>query len=132
MLCEHCPSGDCQEKGDGIKLGNIKWICPRNNRFIATYDPPNANLDINLSFSDGINDIAKVIDVMILSGFHMLNSDEIGIDEVKERIKAVLNLITQAKQSNPELIVHLELSSTKNELVLRELFSLSRKDVYWG
>ncbi|NHJ31950.1 MAG: hypothetical protein FK732_03720, partial [Asgard group archaeon] len=119
------------EKGDGIKLGNIKWICPRNNRFIATYDPPNANLDINLSFSDGIHDIAKTTDVIILSGFHMLNSREIGIEGVRERIRTVLNLIRQAKQANPKLIIHLELSSTKNEMILRELFNLSRKDSYW-
>ena len=119
------------EKGDGIKLGNIKWICPRNNRFIATYDPPNAKLDINLSFSDGITEIAKSTDVLILSGFHMLNSSELGIEGVKERIKVVLNLIQQAKQANPKLIIHLELSSTKNEKILRELFHLSRKGVYW-
>ncbi|MBY8993037.1 MAG: ADP-dependent glucokinase/phosphofructokinase [Candidatus Heimdallarchaeota archaeon] len=118
------------DKGDGIKLGNIKWICPRNNRFIATFDPPNAKLDINLSFSDGINDIAKLTDVLIISGFHMLNSNELGIEGVKERIKAVLDLIQQAKQANPLLIVHLELSSTKNEMILRELFNLSRKDEY--
>ncbi|MBK5114348.1 MAG: hypothetical protein JJE41_12035, partial [Candidatus Heimdallarchaeota archaeon] len=109
---------------------NIKWICPRNNRFIATFDPPNAKLDINLSFSDGINDIAKLTDVLIISGFHMLNSNELGIEGVKERIKAVLDLIQQAKQANPKLIVHLELSSTKNEMILRELFNLSRKDEY--
>lgn len=119
------------DKGDGIKIGNIKWICPRNNRFIATFDPPNAKLDINLSFSDGINDIAKLIDVLIISGFHMLNSSELGIEGVKERIKAVLNLIQQAKQANPKLLIHLELSSTKNEMILRELFNLSRKDDYF-
>ncbi|MHA1200872.1 MAG: ADP-dependent glucokinase/phosphofructokinase [Candidatus Heimdallarchaeaceae archaeon] len=119
------------DKGDGIKLGNIKWICPKNNRFIATYDPPNAKLDISLSFSDGITEIATTTDVLILSGFHMLNLKEIRIEGVKERIKSILNLIQQAKQSNPKLIVHLELSSTKNEKILRELFNLSRKNVYW-
>ncbi len=119
-------------KNDGIKIGaSIEWICPKNNRFIATFDPPNAELKILDSFREGIELIATSTDAIILSGFHLLNTTELGLEKVKERIMAVLKLTKQAKISNPNILLHLELSSTKNNVILLELFKLLRKDVYW-
>ncbi|MHA1772548.1 MAG: ADP-dependent glucokinase/phosphofructokinase [Candidatus Heimdallarchaeota archaeon] len=120
-------------KGDTLKLGEkLHWKCPRDNRFIATFDPPNAELEILEAFQRDIEVLAEKSDLLILSGFHMLNVKKLGKEGVNQRIMKTLELITRAKKANPNLMVHLELASTKNKLLLERLYYYSSKDTYWN
>ncbi|NHJ41017.1 MAG: hypothetical protein FK731_13380, partial [Asgard group archaeon] len=120
------------KKGDTLKIDDtMNWHCPRDNRFIATYDPPNTELQIMDAFQKDIELIAQQIDGLFLSGFHMLDPITLGIDGVIEKITDILALIDRAKKINQELIVHLEACSTKNEFILEELYKLSMKNFYW-
>ncbi|NHJ46665.1 MAG: hypothetical protein FK733_02645 [Asgard group archaeon] len=120
------------KKNDTLKIDDrMNWRCPRSNRFISTYDPPNTEMHLMKAFSDDIELLAQQIDGMLLSGFHMLDSEELGENGVVERITEILSLIKRAKEANPELIVHLEAASTKSELILEQLYNLSLKDNYW-
>ncbi len=120
-------------KNDRLKLNdNLIWKCPRDNRFIATYDPPNSQMTINKAFSEGINQIAEESNVMILSGFHMLTfGEEFKEKKVERKLIEIFELITIAKEANPELMVHLELCSTKNKQMLELLLNKSIKGNYW-
>jgi len=119
-------------KNDQLNIdNNIRWKCPRNNRFIATYDPPNAQMKIIEGFSQGIDIIAEKINVLILSGFHMLSDEGLGMDKITEKIMSVIELIGKAKTANPDLIVHLELCSTKKKEIMKLLMQSSKQHQCW-
>jgi ADP-dependent phosphofructokinase/glucokinase len=120
------------KKNDTLKIDDrMNWRCPRDNRFISTYDPPNIEMHLMKSFRKNIELIAQQVDGFLLSGFHMMDSDELGKEGVSNRIIEILSIIKRAKEANPELIVHLEAASTKSELILEELYKLSMKGNYW-
>jgi len=119
-------------KGDRLQLGEkLHWRCPRDNRFIATFDPPNAELKILESFQKDIEILAEKSDLFIFSGYHMLDVKKLGKDRLNQCIQQTLELISRGKESNPELLVHLELASTKNKLILERLCYYSQKASYW-
>ncbi|HUT82420.1 MAG TPA: ADP-dependent glucokinase/phosphofructokinase [Candidatus Bathyarchaeia archaeon] len=120
------------KKNDTLHFGDtIKWKCPRDNRFIATYDPPNFEMQLMDAFQKDIELIAERVNGFIISGFHMLEQKMLGKTAINEKINSVISLIERAKKQNPTLIVHLELSSTKNEFIMEQLYKISIKGQYW-
>ena len=119
-------------KNDQLNIdNNIRWKCPRDNRFIATYDPPNAQMKIIEGFSRGIEEIAEKVNVLVLSGFHMLSDEGEGIKKIEEKIMSVIELIQRAKIANLDLLVHLELCSTKQKEIMNLLMKLSKQNQCW-
>lgn len=120
------------KRNDILKItDDLKWICPRSNRFISTYDPLNERMQINEGFLKGIEKLASVSNGIIISGFHMLDIYDLGIESVREKISDVLIYLKKIKEINSKLVVQLELSSTKNEEILEELITLSSKEKIW-
>lgn len=120
------------DEGDVLQLSkNIIWKCPRDNRFIATFDPPNSKLDLIKGFEHGIELLASKCDAFIISGFHMLEIKDNGIEGIREKITKILDLLSQAKKANPKLVLQLELCSTKNEEILKQLIFLSKERKIW-
>jgi len=120
------------DKGDELQLTNtINWKCPRDNRFIATFDPPNSKLDLIKGFEYGIDVLANKCDGFIISGFHMLEFKDNGIEGIREKIINILDLLSQAKKANPKLVLQLELCSTKNKEILKQLIFLSKEKNIW-
>lgn len=97
-------------KDDVILVGNKSFSCPRDNRFIATYDGKNSNLFINPDFAEGIKSFAKDIDCAILAGFHLLSPK---ID-YGSRINEAMGVIDGIKSRNPHLKTHAEMASTQD------------------
>jgi ADP-dependent phosphofructokinase/glucokinase len=83
------------------------------------------------AFQEDIEIIAQQIDGLFLSGFHMLDPVTLTNEGVIEKITNILTIIDRAKKENPELIVHLEACSTKDEFILEELYKQSIKDEFW-
>ena len=101
------------DKGDVIECLGHKIVCPKSNRFIATYDPLNLNLIIDKAFVKDINN--QELDYVILSGFHALtsNSGRAGV------INKAFPVIKKWRESSPNAIIHLELASTQ-DLIIRK------------
>ncbi len=99
------------DAGDAFVYGEKTHICPKSNRFIATYDTANIELKINDGFIKYLNQDG--FDYMILSGFHALTAERGGCQKIDE----VLPLIYHWKQQNPHGVIHLELASTQDKIV---------------
>ena len=105
------------DKGDELTVDGHKVVCPKSNRFIATYDPLNLNLvkdDAFVRFSE-----THPIDFIVLSGFHALTANKGGCALIED----VLPLIKSWKRVNPQGIVHLEVASTQDVAVRKAIVS---------
>ena len=96
------------DKDDKITIENKDFICPKSNRFIATYDPPLFDFVIDNNFLKYTN--KHKINYFVLSGYQALNSKQKGVKHVKDSIK----IIKDWKKSSPKSIVHLEVASTQD------------------
>lgn len=101
--------------GEVFELAGQKYVCPKANRFIATYDNANLELRINGGFLRYLEH--NVFDYMILSGYHNLQATKGGV----ERIAATIPLLQTWKKNNPQAIIHLELASTQDKIVRKEI-----------
>lgn len=101
--------------GDKLKIADKEFICPKSNRFIATYDPDNQVLKKNDAFLHSL-DITG-FDYMILSGYHNL----VDYDSGMERVKETIPLIQKWKADNPHSFLHLELASTQDVKVRKAI-----------
>ena len=101
------------DKGDSLTIGGKKFVCPKSNRFIATYDPLNLHLVMDKNF---VNFAGKEkIDYMVLSGFHALTERNNGVKLAEETLP-----IIRAWKNNGTL-VHLEIASTQDIAVRRSI-----------
>lgn len=107
------------------------WVCPRSNRFIATYDPINNYLKISQAFVEGIEQIAKKSDGFLISGFHLLPLEQLELAGIRQKIQTVAQLIHRAKEAHPQLLTHYELCSTKQTVLLKELFDFTKECRLW-
>lgn len=98
-------------KDDRLTLAGQTYVCPRANRFIATYDPANAALQIDADFVRYIN--AHGYDYLLLSGFHNLTAVGGGL----ARIEAAADLLQKWRQKFPHGLIHLELASTPDKTI---------------
>lgn len=103
------------DKGDSFELEGKKIVCPKSNRFIATYDPLNFNLVKDEAF---IKELEKTpIEFIVLSGFHALSEDKNGLALIKES----LPLIKDWSKFNKEGVLHLEIASTQDVSVRKSI-----------
>ncbi|KAL0216735.1 hypothetical protein P9112_008919 [Eukaryota sp. TZLM1-RC] len=105
-------------KGDVLALGEHKIVCPKSNRFIATFDPLNLTLTIDPQFRVQNHPYSLVV----LSGYHMLTHDLPDGSKSEDRIKDSLKVIESWKQK--ECLVHLEIASTQDEVVRKQVLDL--------
>jgi ADP-dependent phosphofructokinase/glucokinase len=111
--------------------GKLEISCPRSNRFIATYDPPNAGLKIMPGFKEGLETIAQKSDAFLVSGFHMFDLDNLGKKKLLQKLSEIFKLLQKAKEINPKLIIHLEMCSIKNAIIAEALVDFSKKYMVW-
>ncbi len=103
------------KRGDVIVLEGQTFKCPRANRFIATYDPLNLKLVLDENFMQAMK--SEKLDLVVLSGFHALQEKNDGIaliEKAREHLKAW-------KESAPNTLFHLEIASTQDLTVRREI-----------
>ncbi len=101
------------DKGDEFVLDGKKFICPKSNRFIATYDPLNLRLAIDDNFIRAA--ASNKTDYIILSGMHALSSDRNGVALVEQ----VLPFVNA--WHNNGVLVHLEIASTQDLAVRKAI-----------
>lgn len=100
---------------DTLEVWGKQFVCPKSNRFIATYDSLNIDLVINEGFVKELNEHG--FDYLILSGYHALTSKRNGVSLVK----ATIPLIKEWKNNNPKGFIHLEVASTQDKEVRKAI-----------
>jgi len=90
--------------GTRVSVEGEVFRVPRNDRFIASFDPPNVSLEIDPLFERFTRENAGFFDGAVVSGFHLL-----GADGFRERVWRSIEQVKGWKQVNPGLWVHLEL-----------------------
>lgn len=101
------------DRDDEFELDGYRIVCPKANRFIATYDPMNSHLVMDESFV-AYMDKAKT-DVVILSGYHALTAEHEGIGLVEGSVPVI------RKWRENGAIIHLEVASTQDIEVRRAI-----------
>ena len=101
------------DKGDEVVLDGQKFVCPKSNRFIATYDPLNLKLVVDENFVKALaKDKAEYI---VLSGFHALTEQNNGV-KLQDDILPVLE--SWKEQGS---LIHLEIASTQDIAVRKAI-----------
>ncbi len=103
------------DKDDFVDVDGQKFVCPKANRFIATYDPLNLRLVRDENFVQATNE--QKIDYVILSGYHALTEKNEGV-----RLQAETLPIIQNWRKNGA-IVHLEIASTQDIVVRKAIIN---------
>lgn len=98
-------------KEDHLTIDGETFVCPKSNRFIATYDPLNLHLVMDENFVKASTE--QPLDYVVLSGFHALTELNNGVN-LQE---GTLPIIDKWKRQGA--IVHLEIASTQ-DLAVRE------------
>lgn len=94
------------DKNDTVEIEGQTFVCPKSNRFIATYDPLNLHLVMDANFVEATK--TQKINYIILSGFHALTENNNGVNLTTN----TLPLIKSWKQKGA--ILHLEIASTQD------------------
>lgn len=101
------------DKNDEFELEGNRIICPKSNRFIATYDPLNFNLVMDENFVDYMNQ--QKLEAVVLSGYHALTADRNGVALVEGSVPVI-----KKWQENGTLL-HLEVASTQDAAVRKAI-----------
>lgn len=101
------------DKGDVLHLDGQEFICPKSNRFIATYDPLNLHLVMDENFVKATS--GQKIDYVILSGFHALTERNDGV----KLSASALPVIEKWKEKGA--VLHLEIASTQDIAVRKAI-----------
>lgn len=103
------------DKNDSFQIENKTFICPKSNRFIATYDPLNMKLVMNKGFINYLN--THKVSYLLLSGFHPLLEDNGGVDLIKNTVP----VLKKWRKYNSNLIIHLEIASTQDKVIRKAI-----------
>jgi len=109
------------DKGDVITIDGKEFVCPKSNRFIATYDPLNFKLHIDDSFAKCLSNESISYDYIILSGYQMLQQELSDKTLGTDKIAASKEIISNWMNSNTNHVVHLEMASTQDTVIRKNL-----------
>jgi ADP-dependent phosphofructokinase/glucokinase len=109
------------DKGDSITLNGETFVCPKANRFIATYDPLNFKLHIDENFASRMSQSDINPEYIILSGYQMLHESLHDGTKGTERIDFSKAMIAKWRKSCPESLLHLEVASTQDKVIRKYL-----------
>lgn len=101
------------DKDDKVTVDGETFVCPKSNRFIATYDPLNLHLVVDKPFIRALE--SGKADYIVLSGFHALTECNDGI-KLQDGIVPVIK--TWKKNGS---LIHLEIASTQDIAVRKAL-----------
>jgi len=109
------------DKGDVITIEGKEFVCPKSNRFIATYDPLNFKLHIDESFAKCLSSESVNYEYIILSGYQMLQQELSDKTLGTDKIKVSKEIISNWQNSNTNHVVHLEMASTQDTVIRKNL-----------
>lgn len=111
------------KQGDIFSLFGEDVIIPRENRFIATYDPLNTRLKINNDFGDYSIKHIHEMDGALISGFHMLQSSYHDGSSYGDKLDHVCQQLKNWKSEKPEFHIHVEFGHFSMSELASSVFS---------
>lgn len=118
------------DKGAELRIGGLSLVCPKSNRFIATFDPLNFILHMDEHFDAAMRQSSLPLQVILLSGYQMLSEPLSGqaAGSGLERIHTSWKRVQAWKEAHRGVVVHFEFASTQDQKIRRELaFSLAKQ-----
>lgn len=122
-------------KGDVVSFSGQEFSVPRENRFIATYDPLNFELHMDEEFRNYSLKHVSEMDGAIISGYHMLHEDEKSSSQddsgnsspcYKEKLDNSLKQLQSWKNIRKDLHIHVEFGHfSSNDIALYAFSKLS-------
>ncbi len=109
------------DAADKVVWENEEWVCPKSNRFIASYDPLNIKLHIDRGFQEGISKIQDNLGFILLSGYQMLTHPLPDGASGKERIDESVKTVKKWKEQFPQSILHFEFASTQDRGIRKHI-----------
>ncbi len=109
------------DKGDKMTINGETIVCPKSNRFIATYDPLNFQLHIDEDFANTMTKPNIKNEFIILSGYQMLTEKFADGAKGIDRIDASMEVIKQWRENNPNSTLHFEIASTQDKVIRKYL-----------
>ena len=98
-------------KAGNYQFNSFEFNCPRDNRFIFTYDEINILVKFNRGFHEFGQNFIQDYSLAILSGFGLAYEQKNSFDNI---FLPITQMIENWKRINPELFIHIELSSCFN------------------
>jgi len=102
-------------RNDSLTIDGKTFICPKSNRFIATFDPLLFNLVIDSNFTRYTS--LHPADYIILSGYQALTAERQGIRHIKKTIP----ILDSWRKRNPKALIHLEIASTQDKTIRKNI-----------
>jgi ADP-dependent phosphofructokinase/glucokinase len=114
-------------KGDKVSLSGKDFTVPRENRFIATYDPLNFELHMDAEFRKYSEAHIEDMDGAIISGYHMLQENSETGSDYKSKLDASLRQLQSWKNIRKDLHIHVEFGHfSSDDIALYAFSSLSK------
>jgi len=109
------------DKNDSLTIDSKTVICPKANRFIATYDPLNFKLHIDEVFNEKMSSPSTKFEYIILSGYQMLQNRLPDGSSGLKRIDQSKEIVQQWRKNNKHHILHFEIASTQDKIIRKHL-----------
>lgn len=94
-----------------VRAGGDQFATPRANRFIASWNPVNNQLQVDPSFKRGLLALAGEFSHFLVSGFHILSETYPDNTTYRECLLPVAEYLADLKRKNPRLRTHYEFAS---------------------
>jgi ADP-dependent phosphofructokinase/glucokinase len=113
-------------KGDVFSFSGQEFTVPRENRFIATYDPLNFQLHMDEEFRKySLNHVSEM-NGAIISGYHMLQDNFAKGSRYKDKLDESLKQLQSWKDIRKDLHIHVEFGHfSSNDIALYAFSRLS-------
>nr|MDO8079401.1 ADP-dependent glucokinase/phosphofructokinase [Candidatus Freyarchaeota archaeon] len=102
---------------------------PVENRFIATFDDENIKLKIDPAFREGTLEVISRVGTVMLSGYHMLQSNYPDGSKPEDHIKNTIDLIKSWREKNTELRIHSEIGFVADNKIRKSILNLMTPNV---
>jgi len=109
-------------KGMEITCGGGKFQVPRDNRLIISSRPKWIRLDMNREIYEHLDSIFP-IDGAMLSGYQMIKEQYEDGSTYKDYVSHSVKVIEKLKALNPELRIHVELTSIQNRVIRKAILT---------
>lgn len=111
------------KKGERFTFLGKDISIPRENRFIATFDPLNFELYIDGNFASYAIEHINETDGALISGYHMLRENYPDGSSYAEKLNRSLEQLKQWKALNSKLHIHAEFGHFSSEKMAYDVFN---------
>ena len=115
------------KRGQILRVDGKEIVCPRDNRFIASWNPVNSKLKVADYFRREFLKMAEDYPKFLLAGFHIMRDVYPDGETVEDRMRELVEFVRQMKERKVE--VHVEMASVRRKRVRKALVDILLPEV---